>query len=154
LIFSLSPFAPDIFVQGFTDVSLLVGLINEGGAQNPVHRFPTTCNRGFPMPRTSILLKSIALLLLVVGLTGCDTFEDLNPFNDEKGVQGVIEQIGDNSLTLDGIAYAVTDQTEFEGDLSGLADLSVGDEVEIEYEENGSNRTALEVELASADDDD
>ncbi|HMB91277.1 MAG TPA: DUF5666 domain-containing protein, partial [Rhodothermales bacterium] len=109
---------------------------------------------GFPMPRTSILLKSIALLLLVVGLTGCDTFEDLNPFNDEKGVQGVIEQIGDNSLTLDGIAYAVTDQTEFEGDLSGLADLSVGDEVEIEYEENGSNRTALEVELASADDDD
>ena len=57
-----------------------------------------------------------------------------------------------NALTVDGIDYAVTDKTEFEG-FDSLADLAVGDEVEIEYKENGGNREAVEVELAGADDE-
>lgn len=106
------------------------------------------------MPRTSIFIKSLTLLLLVVGLTGCDSLESLNPFDNDKEITGIIEQIGDNALTVDGIVYAVNGDTQFEGDLNNLADLSVGDEVEIEYEENGSTRTAKEIERAGADDDD
>jgi hypothetical protein len=47
----------------------------------------------------------------------------------------------------------VTGDTEYEG-LTGLADLSVGDEVEIEYEDRDGGREAVEVELAGAEDDD
>ena len=105
------------------------------------------------MNRVSTVLKGLVMLLLVFGFVGCDTLDDLNPFEDEKEVTGVVEAIGDNSLTVDGIEYTVTSDTEFEG-ISGLGDLSVGDEVEIEYEENGGSRTAVEIELAGADDDD
>ena len=105
------------------------------------------------MKRASTLVKGLVMLLLVFGFVGCDTLEDLNPFDSEKEVTGTVEAIGASSLTVDGIEYRVTDKTEFEG-LAGLSDLAVGDEVEIEYEENGGTREAVEVELAGADDDD
>lgn len=105
------------------------------------------------MKNLNTFLKGIPVLLLGVGLTGCDTLEDLNPFSDEKEAQGLVESLGDNTLTVDGIAYTVTDDTEFEG-IDSLADLKVGDEVEIEYEENGGTREAIEIELAGAEDDD
>ncbi len=106
------------------------------------------------MKRTrTALLASFAALLLAFSITGCDTLGDLNPLGDENEVSGVVEMIGDNSLTVDGIVYTVTSDTEFEG-IDGLADLSVGDEVEIGYEESGGNRRALEIELAGAEDDD
>jgi hypothetical protein len=105
------------------------------------------------MKHAHTILKGLVLLLLVFGFVGCDTLEDLNPFNNEKEVSGIVEAIGSNSLTVDGIEYRVTSDTEFEG-ISGLSDLSVGDEVEIEYEEDGGTRTAVEIELAGADDDD
>ena len=105
------------------------------------------------MKRAFPILYGLVLLFVVGGLAGCDTFEDLNPFNDEKEVTGIVDAIGDASLTVDGIEYAVTAETEFDG-IDGLGDLSVGDEVEVEYEENGGGRTALEIELAGADDDD
>lgn len=105
------------------------------------------------MKRTRTILKGFVLLLLVFSVTGCDTLEGINPFNNEKEVSGVVEAIGDNTLTVDGIEYTVTADTEYEG-ISGLADLSVGDEVEIEYKEKSGGREAVEVELAGADDDD
>jgi PDZ domain-containing secreted protein len=105
------------------------------------------------MKRTRTILKGFVLLILVFSFTGCDTLEGINPFNNEKEVSGVIEAIGDNSLTVDGIEYAVTGDTEFDG-ISGLDELAVGDEVEIEYEERNGGREAVEVELAGADDDD
>jgi PDZ domain-containing secreted protein len=91
--------------------------------------------------------------LLGLGLIGCDTLEDINPFSNEQEAQGLVESLGDNTLTVDGIAYTVTSDTEFEG-IDSLADLQVGDEVEIEYEENNGTREALEIELAGAEDDD
>ena len=95
-------------------------------------------------------LKGLALVLLIFMAAGCDTIEDI--FEKDKEVTGIVEAIGANSLTVDGIAYTVTDKTEFEG-ISGLSDLAVGDEVEIEYKEtNGGGREALEVELAGAED--
>lgn len=105
------------------------------------------------MKHAHTILKGFVMLLLVVGFTGCDTLEDLNPFNDEKEVTGVVEALTDSSLTVDGIEYTVTDKTTYEG-ISGLQDLTVGDEVEVEYKENGSSREAVEVELAGADSDD
>lgn len=104
------------------------------------------------MKRTRTILKGFVLLLLVFSFTGCDTLEGVNPFNNEKEVTGVIETIGDNTLTVDGIEYTVTDNTEFDG-VDGLSGLSAGDEVEIEYEEKSGGREAVEVELAGADDD-
>ncbi len=103
------------------------------------------------MKRASIVLKGLVMFLLVFGFVGCDTLEDLNPFDSEKEVTGIVEVIGANSLTVDGIEYMVTDKTEFDG-ISGLSDLTVGDEVEIEYEENGGVREAVEIELAGAED--
>ncbi len=105
------------------------------------------------MKRASTVLKGLVMLLLVFGFVGCDTLEDLNPFDSEKEVTGIIELIGANSLTVGGIEYMVTDKTEFDG-ISGLSDLKMGDEVEIEYEENGGVREAVEVELAGAEDND
>ena len=105
------------------------------------------------MKRANAVLKGLIMLLLVFGFVGCDTLEDLNPFDSEKEVTGIVEAIGDNSLTVEGIEYRVTDKTEFEG-ITGLADLAVGDEVEIEYKENGGSREAVEVELAGAEDND
>ncbi len=100
------------------------------------------------MKRASMVLKGLVMLLLVFGFVGCDTLESINPFGSEKEVTGIIEAIGDNALTVDGIEYRVTDKTEFEG-FNSLADLAVGNEVEIEYEEDSSgNRTAKEIELA------
>lgn len=103
------------------------------------------------MRRTNIILKSLVLVLLVSGFAGCDFLEDT--FENEKEAQGIVETIGDNSLTVDGIEYRITSKTEYEG-ISGLEGLSVGDEVEIEYKEEGGMRVAIEVELAGADDDD
>ena len=100
---------------------------------------------------TTWAFKGLALGLLIFMAAGCDTVEDL--FENDKEVTGVVEAIGDASLTVDGVAYTVTDKTEYEG-ITGLADLSVGDEVEVEYEESNSGRVALEVELAGAEDDD
>ena len=106
------------------------------------------------MRRTTRILRAFVLLFVVAGLAGCDTLEDINPFNDEKEVEGIVEAKTDNSLTVDGIDYMVTAETEFEGSLESLDDVNVGDEVEIEYEENGGAREALEVELVGDDDDD
>lgn len=72
---------------------------------------------------------------------------------EENEVTGMVEAVGDRVLTIDGIDYAVSGRTEYEG-ISGLSDLSSGDEVEIEYEERNNGREALEVELAVAADDD
>lgn len=105
------------------------------------------------MKRANVILTGLVMLLLAVGFTGCDTLENLNPFNKEKEVSGLVEAIGASSLTVEGIEYAVTDGTEFEG-VDGLDGLSVGDEVEIEYKEKDSGREAVEVELAGAEDND
>lgn len=99
------------------------------------------------MLHTRTIFKGLLLLLLAVSFTGCDTLESVNPFNNEKEVTGPVEAIGESSLTVDGIEYAVTDDTKFEEGLSSLDDLSVGDEVEIEYESRDGGREALEVEL-------
>jgi hypothetical protein len=103
------------------------------------------------MRRANTILKSLLLALLFASFTGCDFIEDT--FDKDKEVSGVIESIGDNSLTVDGIEYQVTSKTEYEG-ITGLADLSVGDEVGIEYKESGGAREAVEIELAGAEDDD
>lgn len=107
------------------------------------------------MKRMRILLKGLLMVLLVTAAAGCDTLEGMNPFENENEVSGVVEAIDteNNTLTVDGIVYTVTDDTEYEG-ISGLSDLSTGDEVEVEYEENSNGREAVEVGVPGADDDD
>ena len=98
-------------------------------------------------------LKALAFVLLIFMAAGCDMVEDV--FENEKEAADTIEVIDGNAITLsDGIVYLTDDKTEYEG-ISGLSDLAVGDEVEIEYKDRGDGtRAAVEVELAGADDDD
>ena len=97
-------------------------------------------------------VKGLALVLLIFMAAGCDTIGDL--FENDKETSGVIVDIQGSTLSLDdGFDYTVTDKTEYEG-VDGLAGLAIGNEVEIEYKENGGVREALEVELAGAPDDD
>lgn len=107
------------------------------------------------MKRTRTILKGLFVVLLLVGATGCDTLEGINPFENEKEVTGVVETVDvqNNLLTVDGIEYTVTDNTEYEG-IDGLSDLSSGDEVEIEYEENSGSREAKEIEKGGSENDD
>ena len=101
------------------------------------------------MKHLHTMAKGLVLVCLVFGLTGCDTVEDL--FEDEQEAQGIVEALGENTLTVDGIEYRVTGDTEFDEGLESLDDVSVGDEVEIEYEERDGGRVALEIEPADDD---
>lgn len=94
------------------------------------------------------LFASLVALLLAFSVTGCDTFEDV--FENEKEVTATIEEVGADFLVADAIRYEVTGDTEFDG-FDSLEDLSVGDEVEIEYEENSGGRRAVEIELGDDD---
>ena len=100
------------------------------------------------MNHVNTALKGLVLLLFVSTLVGCDAFESINPFNNEKEVTGTVEAVGDAMLTVDAIDYAVTSSTTFEDGYAGLSDVSVGDRVEVEYEEVSGGREALEVEPA------
>lgn len=104
------------------------------------------------MKRTAARLsQAVAILFLVAGVTGCDTLE---VFDRDKEVTGIVDELGDDYLTVDGIRYEVNSQTEFEGSISALSDISVGDEVGVEYKESGGTRTAVEIELGDNEDDD
>lgn len=104
------------------------------------------------MRRFRILtFQAFTALMLVTGLTGCDSFGEV--FDRDQETSGVIEQIGADFLVVDGIRYVITSDTEFEG-IEGLGDLAVGDEVDVEYEGDGSERTALEVEFGEDENED
>lgn len=92
---------------------------------------------------TNHVIGFCIIAFFTLGVVGCDTLGDV--FEKEKEVNGAVEEVGADYLVVDANRYAVTDKTTFDG-ITGLADLTVGDEVEVEYEENGSARTALEIE--------
>lgn len=93
-------------------------------------------------------------LLIAAGLTGCDAIGEV--FDRDNEVSGTIEALGESSVDLDdGNTYRVTSNTEYEGvGLDSFDDLQVGWEVDIEYEGEGSTRTALEIEHGEEEDDD
>ncbi len=95
-------------------------------------------------------LMGFALVLFLLGFTGCDTFEGV--FGGDQETTGTVEQVGTNYLVVDAIRYAVTPQTEFDG-YARLADVSVGDRVKVEYEDRSGERFALEIEDPSAGND-
>ena len=64
--------------------------------------------------KITMLTKSLFLVLLFVGATGCDTFEDI--FENEKEASGIVEDVGTNFLVIEAIRYEVNDQTTFDGD--------------------------------------
>ncbi len=98
------------------------------------------------MRQISGILAAVVILLVGV-LAGCDALESINPFDNEKEVTGTVEAVDTASLTVDGIAYAVTADTEFDG-YADLSEVTVGDKVEVEYEEKNGGRQAKEVERA------
>lgn len=108
------------------------------------------------MYRTRFILKGLLAAVLVFAATGCGALEAINPFDseDDSEVTGIVESVDaqNNLLTVAGIEYTVTVDTEYEG-FEGLSDISPGDEVEIEYEEREGDRVALEIEEGGSDDD-
>ena len=96
----------------------------------------------------------LAVLLLAFSILGCNRAATGNEDeNEQNEVPVTVLAIGSDFLDADdGIRYEVTAATQYEG-LSGLSAISVGDMVEIEFEEisNSNNRRALEIEAAGAD---
>ena len=86
------------------------------------------------------------LALLLVGLTGCDALE---VFGGDKEITGLVEEVGDNFLTVDASRYTVNAETTYSG-YTSLADVAVGDDVEVSYKDQGGERVAVEIEDNSA----
>ena len=98
---------------------------------------------------------SLAAPLLVFGLVGCNAFTGTDE-NEANEVRVTVQAIGSDYVDADdGIRYEVTSATQYEG-FSSLADVTVGAEVDIEFEEiaNSNNRRALEIEDPGAPDPD
>ena len=106
------------------------------------------------MSRTLVTpFTRLATLLLAFSILGCNSAVTGNE-DDQNEVPVTVLAIGSDYLDADdGIRYEITAATQYEG-LTGLSDISVGDAVEIEFEEipNSNNRRALEIEAAGADD--
>jgi hypothetical protein len=105
--------------------------------------------RSFPMPLTLLLAALVGL-----GSSGCNAFGLTEDENEVRVTITELSPTADYLVADDGFTYEVTDDTEYEG-LTGFADLTVGDVVEIEFAEvsGSSNRRALEIESGSYDDD-
>ncbi len=101
------------------------------------------------MQYRSVIPLVLTCLCLLVVTSGCDGLGGLNPFSNEKEISGVVENVTDNSLTVEGIEYSVTSNTKFEG-VTGLQEISVGVEVEIDYEEKSGSREAKEVDVKTS----
>lgn len=105
-------------------------------------------------PLLSRPFAALAVVLLAFSLAGCNAFGITG--DDENEVRVTITELSPASDYLvadDDFTYEVTADTEYEG-LTGFGDLTVGDVVEIEFENiaNSSNRRALEIEAGSYDD--
>jgi len=77
---------------------------------------------------------------------------------NEVDVDGRIEALGSNSLTVNGFTFLVTDRTEVEGEDDrplSFSDLREGDVVEVEgYRDRNGDLIAYEIEREDDDDDD
>ncbi len=97
----------------------------------------------------------LAALLLAFSILGCNSAIAGNEDDgDQNEVPVTVLAIGSDYLDADdGIRYEVTAATQYEG-LSGFSDISVGNAVEIEFEEiaNSNNRRALEIEVPGPND--
>jgi hypothetical protein len=95
----------------------------------------------------------IAVVSAVIGVAALGYWSSVRADSDASGgpgedakITGVIEAIDDTSVTIGGVVYALTDETETEGL------LAVGEEVELEFVDNGDDTfTALEIENESED---
>ena len=103
----------------------------------------------------------IAVVSAVIGVAALGYWSSVRAESDLSGgagedakITGVIEAIDDTSVTIGGVVYALTGETETEGL------LAVGEEVELEFVDNGDGTfTALEIEneteeVEDADDSD
>ena len=94
----------------------------------------------------------VVLALFALGLAACNPFDLLG--EDENEVRVTVSALGADFLDADdGFRYQVDSDTEFEGaGLAGLADLAVGDVVEIEWAAvSADTRRALEIESGDHD---
>lgn len=67
--------------------------------------------------------------------------------HEDRDAEGKIDAIDQSSLTVNGTVYHVDERTDFDDGLQGLADLKVGDRVEIDFVVSGERRIAREIEL-------
>lgn len=101
-------------------------------------------------------LARLAALLLAFSIMGCNAFGITGDEDEDNGNEvrvSVLAIASDYLDADDGIRYEVTAATQYEG-LTGFSDISVGDLIEIEFEEipNSNNRRALEIEVPGAND--
>ena len=86
-------------------------------------------------------MRPLLLALLLVVLAACDVL------GDGHAAQGTVDAVAEAHLVVDAVAYAVTNRTVFEG-YTGLADVRVGDRVEVDFEARNGERVATDVARA------
>ena len=86
-------------------------------------------------------LRLLALILITpsLALTACDTLEG------GLESEGLVEEVGADHLVVEAIRYGVTAETVYEG-YTGLADVKVGDTVEVDYEDRSGERVATDID--------
>ena len=88
------------------------------------------------------LISGLFSLLLLFGAVGCDSQDDTGV------VTGTVENIdGVASITVDGVEYSIVGETDFVGYVS-ILDVSLGETIEIEFEERAGARVAVVVREA------
>lgn len=65
----------------------------------------------------------------------------------ERDIGGKVEALGDSHLVVAGKIIHVDERTDFDDRLASLADLKVGDRVEVDYIEHRDRLIAREIEL-------
>ncbi len=100
-------------------------------------------------------IARLAALFLAMGLVGCNAFGPNDGEDSENEVRVTVLALGASYLDAnDGLRYEITAKTVYEG-FTSFADVTVGAEVDIEFEEipGSNNRTAIEIEDPTAPDD-
>lgn len=87
--------------------------------------------------------QPVGSMLLTVALLSMPT---ASRANDDRDIEGKVEAIGQTSLTVKGKEFHVDARTDFDDGLTSLADLKIGDRVEIDYVISGERLLAREIE--------
>jgi hypothetical protein len=96
--------------------------------------------------------RLIVSLVVAMSLGGCNAV-GISGEEDSNEARVTVTAVGADYLDADdGFRYQVSGNTEYEG-LSGLSDVSVGEIVQIEFEEvSTGTRRALEIEADGPED--
>lgn len=94
------------------------------------------------MKKTSLTTQPYGRMLLTLTLLSAP----MAARAADLDIEGQVEALGDSHLVVGGKTFHVDARTDFDDGLTSLADLKVGDRVEIDYIEHRDRLLAREIE--------